>query len=181
MNYDESSTEEDPVILAEGIDIHGNAFRQKIHLNEIDVKNASLAEMTALNLHLGKQGDQAIKSHYSFPLETLSSQCNLTTKMDFEQYFQQNNKKLQSAGCRKEVELYKSELERYLFFQKGGKLRKNKAREHVLFEKEETDKTGVFSNKTLAEAAELKLRMAPRTAMFTPSRTEDASGARGGI
>lgn len=180
MNYDESSTEEDPVILAEGIDIHGNAFRQKIRLNEIDVKNASLAEMTALNLHLGKQGDQAIKSHYSFPLETLSSQCNLTDKMDFEQYFQQNNKKLQSAGFRKEVELYKSELERYLFFQKGGKLRKNKAREHVLFEKEETDKTGVFSNKTLAEAAELKLRMAPRTAMFTPSRTEDASGTRGG-
>ena len=28
MNYDESSTEEDPVILAEGIDIHGNAFRK---------------------------------------------------------------------------------------------------------------------------------------------------------
>ena len=51
----------------------------------------------------------------------------------------------------------------------------------ITFEKEETDKTGVFSNKTLAEAAELKLRMAPRTAMFTPSRTEDASGARGGI
>ncbi len=173
MNYDESSTEEDPVILAEGIDIHGNAFRQKIRLNEIDVKNASLAEMTALNLHLGKQGDQAIKSHYSFPLETLSSQCNLTDKMDFEQYFQQNNKKLQSAGFRKEVELYKSELERYLFFQKGGKLRKNKAREHVLFEKEETDKTGVFSNKTLAEAAGFKL---------DPEMdwTGDASGTRGG-
>lgn len=122
MNYDESSTEEDPVILAEGIDINGNSFQEKIHLNEIDVSNASIVEMTALNLHLGKKGDSVIKSHYSFALETLSSQYNLTSKMNFEQYFHSYSGKLQTAGYRQEAKVYKNELERYLFFQKSGQL-----------------------------------------------------------
>lgn len=124
MNYDESSTDENPVILAEGIDIYGNSFQEKIHLNAIDVRNASVVEMEALNLHLGKQGDTVIKSHYSFPLETLSSQYNLTSKMNFEEYFQKYSGKLQAAGYRQDAELYKSELERYLFFQKVENLRK---------------------------------------------------------
>lgn len=156
MNYDKSSSEEDPVILAEGIDIHGNAFRRRIHLNDIDVRNASVMEMTALNVHLGKLGDEVIKSHYSFPLESLSSQHDLNTKMNFEQYFQKTSGTLRTAGYRQQAELYKSELERYLFFQTTGRLRKKPEKEHVLFEKEE-NKTGVFSNKTLAEVAGVNL------------------------
>lgn len=49
-----------------------------------------------------------------------------------------------------------SELERYLFFQTAGKRQTVTEKEHVLFEKEEP-KTGIFSNKTLAEAAGFKL------------------------
>ncbi len=156
MNYDESSTEDDPVMLAEGIDIHGNAFQTKIHLNEIDVKHASLVEMTALNVHLAEQGDQDVKNHVSFPLLTSSSQYDITQKRDFEQFFSDVTRKYQAAGFNKEASLYKEEMERYLFFQNTGRFRVKTEDEHVLFQPEK-EKTGIFSNKTLAELAGYKL------------------------
>ena len=54
--YDESSTDEDPVILVWGQDSKGNKFEKKIHVNDIDPKNASTVEIEALNAHLGEQG-----------------------------------------------------------------------------------------------------------------------------
>lgn len=180
MNYDESSTEDDPVMLAEGIDIHGNTFQTKIHLNEIDVNHASLVEMTALNVHLGKQGDQAVKDHFSFPLETLSNRCNLTEKMDFEQYFSDITSKFQTAGISEKVNLYKNELERYLFFQNAGRLRVKNEDEHVLFQTKK-NKTGVFSEKTLAELAGYKLDHeidweSDGTGALTENQIEDLKG-----
>lgn len=156
MNYDESSTQDDPVLLAEGIDIHGNAFQTRIHLNDIDVHHASIVEMAALNLHLTKRGDPSVNSHVSFPLETLSGKYDLNQKMNFEKYFSGETQKLQSAGYNTEAALYQEEFERYLFFQNTGRVQRKTEKEHVLFQNEE-QKTGVFSNKTLAEAAGFNL------------------------
>lgn len=156
MNYDESTTEDDPVILAEGIDIHGNEFQTKIHLNEIDVNHASLVEMAALNVHLTGQGEQAVKDHVSFPLLTFGNRYDITQKMDFEQYFSDMTGKYQAAGFNEEANLSKEEMERYLFFQNIERFHVRAEEEHVLFQSE-TEKTGVFSKKTLAELAGYKL------------------------
>lgn len=156
MNYDESSTEDDPVMLAEGIDIHGNAFQTKIHLNGIDVNHASLIEMTALNVHLAEQGDQAVKDHVSFPLLTFGNRYDITQKMDFEQYFSTITGKYQAAGFDEEASLYKEEMDRYLFFRNTERFRVKTEEEHVLFQSK-TEKTGIFSNNTLAELAGYKL------------------------
>lgn len=62
LDYDESSTQENPVIKAWGIDSKGQDFERLIHVNEVDPRNASPAEMRALEAHLKKQGDSVISS-----------------------------------------------------------------------------------------------------------------------
>ncbi len=52
--YADESTEENPCMIAEGIDEKGKAFRKKIFINDIDPRNATYVEMTALECHLNK-------------------------------------------------------------------------------------------------------------------------------
>lgn len=58
LKYDEESTEENPCMLATGIDELGNQFEKKIYINDITPRNATYIEMVALEAHLngGKSG-----------------------------------------------------------------------------------------------------------------------------
>lgn len=125
MNYDESSTEEEPVMLAEGIDMQGNPFKRKIYLNQIDINNASIVEMTALDVHLREQGDTNSSSRVNIPLDTLSSRIDLNQKMDFQNYYSSESRKFQGAGFKEEADFYKGLVERYLFFHKYKMLKCN--------------------------------------------------------
>ena len=116
MKYDESSTEEDPVMLVTGKDMQGNEFTEKIHLNEINPENATPAEMTALSVHLREQGDKNVQTSNSIPLMATGSQYDLNTKMDFKQYYNDWISRLENAGIQHNVDIYKCELERYLFY-----------------------------------------------------------------
>ncbi len=122
MNYDDSSTEEEPVMLAEGIDMQGNSFKRKIYLNQIDVNHASIVEMTALNVHLKEQGDTEVCSRMNVPLEVLSNRSDLNRKIDFHNYYDTESRNFQGAGFRENADFYKSVLERYLFFQEHKSL-----------------------------------------------------------
>lgn len=62
LDYDESSVPEDPVVRAWGIDSEGREFECLIHVNAVDPRDASPAEMRALEAHLKKQGDSVIAS-----------------------------------------------------------------------------------------------------------------------
>lgn len=53
IKYAENSTEDDPTVVAKGIDENGNEFEQTIHINKINPKCATLVEMRALEAHLG--------------------------------------------------------------------------------------------------------------------------------
>ena len=74
--YDDASTEENPCIVAEGIDENGDAFRQKIFVKDVDPENATYIEMTALETHLngGKSvskgmtlnGDLGLNDRFNF-------------------------------------------------------------------------------------------------------------------
>ena len=52
LKYAEDSTEDDPIVVAKGIDENGNEFEQTIHINKINPKCATLVEMRALEAHL---------------------------------------------------------------------------------------------------------------------------------
>ena len=116
MKYDDSSTEEDPVMLVEGKDIQGNDFVKKIHLNDVDAENATPAEMTALRVHLAQQGDRSVKTSSGIPLKALSSRYNVNSSMNFRQYYEGWASNLEHAGFHQNANLYRSELERYLFY-----------------------------------------------------------------
>ena len=53
LKYAENSTEDDPTVVAKGVDENGNEFEQTIHINEVNPRNASLVEMTALESYMG--------------------------------------------------------------------------------------------------------------------------------
>jgi len=55
MKYDDTSTKENPVILAIGRDKQGNNFTSKIYVNNVNPENASPVEMIALSVHLREQ------------------------------------------------------------------------------------------------------------------------------
>lgn len=116
MKYDESSTDDDPVMYVEGKDIHGKAFTQKVHLNEVDAENATPAEMTALRVHLAQQGDKSVKTSSGIPLMALGSHQDVNTAMDFKQYYEDWASSLEGAGFKNNADLYINELERYLFY-----------------------------------------------------------------
>lgn len=60
LNYAESSTEENPVIKAWGVDSRGKEYEELIYVNQVDPRNATIAEMKALEAHLKKQGDSVL-------------------------------------------------------------------------------------------------------------------------
>ena len=53
IEYAEGSTEDDPTVVAKGVDENGNKFEQTIHINKINPKCATYVEMRALEAHLG--------------------------------------------------------------------------------------------------------------------------------
>ena len=53
LKYAEDSTEDDPTIIAKGVDENGNEFEKTIHINEINPKSATVVEMRALEAHMG--------------------------------------------------------------------------------------------------------------------------------
>ena len=116
MKYDESSTDDDPVMYVEGKDIHGKSFTQKIHLNDVNAENATPAEMTALRVHLAQQGDKSVKASSGIPLMALGSHQDVNASMDFKQYYENWASNLENAGLKQNAGIYMSELERYLFY-----------------------------------------------------------------
>ena len=58
LKYADDSTDENPVVLAKGVDENGKEFEQGIYINDVDPSNATVVEMRALEAHykVEKQG-----------------------------------------------------------------------------------------------------------------------------
>ncbi len=116
MKYDESSTEDNPVIKAWGIDSKGNAYKQLIYVNDVDPQNATPAEMKALEEHLRKTGDKVISSPGSrgigFIMSTLGG-FDVNEKLNFIQYMNEGASRTlnKSSALRSRLD-----AERYLFY-----------------------------------------------------------------
>lgn len=53
LKYAENSTEDDPTVIAKGVDENGDEFEQTIHINKINPKSAAIMEMRALEAYTG--------------------------------------------------------------------------------------------------------------------------------
>lgn len=84
IQYAENSTEEDPTVIAKGVDENGEEFEQTIHINRINPRCATIVEMHALEAHLGVDKNGGLTS---LPPET--GNMGLHDTADFMDMFQQ--------------------------------------------------------------------------------------------
>ena len=83
IQYAQNSTEEDPTVIAKGVDENGEEFEQTIHLNKINPRCATVVEMHALEAHLGVDKNGGLTS---LPPET--GRMGLHDTADFMELFQ---------------------------------------------------------------------------------------------
>ena len=91
IKYAEESTEDNPVVIAKGVDENGKEFEEKININDINLRNASYVEMSALEAYYNVDKGNSLSS---FPQETgcmeLNDRCDLISS--FEKVMQDMNK-----------------------------------------------------------------------------------------
>ena len=91
IKYAEESTEDNPVVIAKGVDENGKEFEEKININDINLRNASYVEMSALDAYYNVDKGNSLSY---FPQETgcmgLNDRCDLISS--FEKVIQDMNK-----------------------------------------------------------------------------------------
>lgn len=91
IKYAEESTEDNPVVITKGVDENGKEFEEKININDINLRNASYVEMSALEAYYNVDKGNSLSS---FPQETgcmgLNDRCDLISS--FEKVIQDMNK-----------------------------------------------------------------------------------------
>lgn len=113
LKYAESSTEEDPAVIAKGVDENGNEFEQLIHINDIDLRNATILEMRALEEYIGAE------RRYGFTSLPLSAgNMGLHERRNFINMFEDSINDLTMLRAKKAVAYYKQSVQLYLDFAK---------------------------------------------------------------
>lgn len=91
IKYAEESTEDNPVVIAKGVDENGKEFEEKININDINLRNAYYVEMSALEAYYNVDKGNSLSS---FPQETgcmgLNDRCDFISS--FEKVIQDMNK-----------------------------------------------------------------------------------------
>lgn len=93
LKYADDSTDENPVVLAKGVDENGKEFKQRIYINDVDPSNVTVVEMRALEAHykVEKQG-----GFTSLPLE--AGNMGLNDRRDFISMFKECIEDLNKLG-----------------------------------------------------------------------------------
>ena len=91
IKYAEESTEDNPVVIAKGVDENGKEFEEKSNINDINLRNASYVEMSALEAYYNVDKGNSLSY---FPQENgcmgLNDRCDLISS--FEKVIQDMNK-----------------------------------------------------------------------------------------
>lgn len=111
IKYAEHSTEDDPTVIAKGIDENGREFEQTIHINKINPGCASIVEMRALEAHLGVDKNGGISS---LPMET--GRMGLHDRADFMHMFGRQISDMRLLNQRKAVSYYQYSMQTYWDF-----------------------------------------------------------------
>ncbi len=111
IKYAEGSTEDDPTVIAKGVDENGNEFEQTIHINKINPKCATVVEMRALEAHLSVDKNGGLSS---LPPET--GEMGLHDRADFMDMFQKQISDMRLLGQQKLVAYYQYSMQAYWDF-----------------------------------------------------------------
>lgn len=116
IKYAEGSTEDDPTVIAKGVDENGDEFEQTIHINQINPKCATIVEMRALEAHIGvsKRG-----GFTSLPLET--GHMGLHDRADFMSMLQKQISDMLLLGQKQTALYYQYSMQEYWKFIKISK------------------------------------------------------------
>ncbi len=111
LKYAEDSTEDDPTIIAKGVDENGNEFEKTIHINKINPRNASLVEMTALESYMGVDKNGGLTS---LPPET--GMMGLNDRTNFMDMFQKQISDMKLLSQKKAAAYYQYSMQAYWDF-----------------------------------------------------------------
>ncbi len=111
IKYAEGSTEDDPTVIAKGVDENGDEFEQTIHINKINPKCASIVEMRALEAHTGVK---KLGGFTSLPLET--GAMGLNDRMDFMDMFQKQISDMKLLSQKRTAAYYQYSMQAYWDF-----------------------------------------------------------------
>jgi len=111
IRYAEDSTEDDPTVVAKGVDENGDEFEQTIHINKINPHSASLVEMRALESYLDVDKNGGLSS---LPMGT--GMMGLHDRANFMDMFQKQISDMKLLSQRKAVEYYQYSMQEYWDF-----------------------------------------------------------------
>ena len=110
IKYAEESTEEDPVVIAKGVDENGQEFEQTIHINKISPHHATLVEMHALEAHVGVDKNGGLSS---LPLAPDLGNMGLNDRRDFINMFRNTISDMTLLKQREAVAYYQYSMQMY--------------------------------------------------------------------
>ena len=113
LKYAEGSTEEEPIVIAKGVDENGNEFQKTIYVNKINPRHATLVEMRALEAHLGVDKNGGLSS---LPMDPDAGNMGLHDRADFISMFQKTIRNMKILGQKNAEAYYRYSLRKYCEF-----------------------------------------------------------------
>ncbi len=111
IKYAENLTEDDPTVIAKGVDENGDEFEQTIHINKINPKCATVVEMRALEAHLGVDKNGGLTS---LPMET--GMMGLYDRTDFMDMFEKQISDMKLLSQKRTAAYYQYSMQMYWDF-----------------------------------------------------------------
>lgn len=111
IKYAQNSTEEDPTVIAKGVDENGKEFEQTIHINSINPSHASYVEMHALESYLGVDKNGGLTS-----LPPESGMMGLHDRADFMKMFEKQISDMKFLSQQRAVSYYQRSAQAYWDF-----------------------------------------------------------------
>lgn len=115
IKYAKNSTEEDPTVIAKGVDENGDEFEQTIHINKINPKCATLVEMRALEAYLGVEKRNGFDSLPMNPRGG-TGEMGLHDRGNFMEMFEQSIKDMTLLRVQKAASYYRYSMKAYWDF-----------------------------------------------------------------
>ncbi|MCM1251450.1 MAG: hypothetical protein NC321_01395 [Clostridium sp.] len=110
IKYAENSTDDDPTVVARGVDENGNEFEQTIHINDINPCNATMVEMCALEAYLGVDKDGGLSS---LPKDPSAGNMGLHDRANFIDMFSRQIRDMNTLGQRRLADYYLYSMREY--------------------------------------------------------------------
>lgn len=101
IKYAEDSTEEEPLMVAKGVDESGRDFEQTIRVKGVDPRNATIVEMRALEAYLGADKGFGLSS-----LSKAAGGMGRSQRADFIRMYDKDISDLTLLGYREKASFY---------------------------------------------------------------------------